>query len=133
MDPLRIGIVCYPTVGGSGVVATEIAIQLARAGHEVHLLSYDRPARLKHSVPGVHYHGVQVSAYPLFRYPPYDLALATRMLEVQEEAGVDLFTIQRLLRHGHISTTMRYLHLTQSRLANTASPLELLTPPERPQ
>jgi N-acetyl-alpha-D-glucosaminyl L-malate synthase BshA len=100
MDPLRIGIVCYPTVGGSGVVATEIAIQLARAGHEVHLLSYDRPARLRHSVQGVHYHGVQVSAYPLFRYPPYDLALATRMLEVQEEAGVDLFHVHYAIPHA---------------------------------
>lgn len=100
MDPLRIGIVCYPTVGGSGVVATEIAIQLARAGHEVHLLSYDRPARLRHSVRGVHYHGVQVSAYPLFRYPPYDLALATRMLEVQEEAGVDLFHVHYAIPHA---------------------------------
>ncbi|MGA1522559.1 MAG: N-acetyl-alpha-D-glucosaminyl L-malate synthase BshA [Planctomycetota bacterium] len=100
MDPLRIGIVCYPTVGGSGVVATEIAIQLARAGHEVHLLSYDRPARLRHPVPGVHYHGVQVSAYPLFRYPPYDLALATRMLEVQEEAGVDLFHVHYAIPHA---------------------------------
>lgn len=100
MDPLRIGIVCYPTVGGSGVVATEIAIQLARAGHEVHLLSYDRPARLRHSVPGVHFHGVQVSAYPLFRYPPYDLALATRMLEVQEEAGVDLFHVHYAIPHA---------------------------------
>ncbi|MFN6193582.1 MAG: glycosyltransferase, partial [Planctomycetota bacterium] len=70
---MRIGIVCYPTVGGSGVVATEMALALARRGHDVHLLSYDRPARLRRGVPGVRFHQVAVTAYPLFRYPPYDL------------------------------------------------------------
>ena len=84
---MRIGIVCYPTVGGSGVVATEVAYALANRGHEVHLLSYDRPSRLRRGVPGLQFHPVTVTAYPLFRYPPYDLALATRMLEVREEAG----------------------------------------------
>ena len=97
---LRIGIVCYPTVGGSGVVATEVAIHAARAGHEVHLLSYDRPARLDGPVPGLRFHGVQVSAYPLFRYPPYDLALATRMLEVHEEANVDVFHVHYAIPHA---------------------------------
>ena len=82
---MRIGIVCYPTVGGSGVVATEMAIALAARGHEIHLLSYDRPSRLREDVPGLRFHEVAVSAYPLFRFPPYDLALATRMLEVHEE------------------------------------------------
>ncbi len=99
-SPLKIGVVCYPTVGGSGVIATEIALHVAGAGHEVHLLSYDRPSRLRSGVPGLRYHNVQVSAYPLFRYPPYDLALATRMLEAQEEAGIDLVHVHYAIPHA---------------------------------
>lgn len=97
---MRIGIVCYPTVGGSGVVATEMAHALAHAGHEIHLLSYERPNRLRRGIRGLRFHQVQVSAYPLFRYPPYDLALATRMLEVQEEAKVDLFHVHYAIPHA---------------------------------
>ncbi|MGE0142436.1 MAG: N-acetyl-alpha-D-glucosaminyl L-malate synthase BshA [Planctomycetota bacterium] len=97
---LRLGVVCYPSVGGSGVVATEIAIRAARAGHDVHLLSFGRPARLESAVPGLRYHEVQVSAYPLFRYPPYDLALATRMAEVHEEARVDLWHVHYAIPHA---------------------------------
>jgi N-acetyl-alpha-D-glucosaminyl L-malate synthase BshA len=96
---MRIGIVCYPTVGGSGVVATEMAQALAARGHEVHLLSYDRPGRLRRG-GAVRFHQVAVSAYPLFRYPPYDLALATRMLEVREEAGIDLFHVHYAIPHA---------------------------------
>lgn len=97
---MRIGIVCYPTVGGSGVIATEMAIALAGKGHEVHLLSYDRPNRLRRGVPGLRFHKVEVTAYPLFRFPPYDLALATRMLEVPEEAQVDLFHVHYAIPHA---------------------------------
>jgi N-acetyl-alpha-D-glucosaminyl L-malate synthase BshA len=97
---MRIGIVCYPTVGGSGVVATEVAYALAARGHEVHLLSYDRPSRLRRGAPGLQFHPVTVTAYPLFRYPPYDLALATRMLEVREEAGVELFHVHYAIPHA---------------------------------
>lgn len=98
--PLKIGIVCYPTVGGSGVIATEVALQAARMGHDVHLLSYARPSRLKAGVPGLRFHQVQVSGYPLFEFPPYDLALATRMLEVSEEAGVELFHVHYAIPHA---------------------------------
>jgi len=97
---MRIGIVCYPTIGGSGVIATEMAHALAQRGHEVHLLSYDRPSRLRRGIPGLRFHQVQVSAYPLFRYPPYDLALATRLLEVREEANVDLFHVHYAIPHA---------------------------------
>ena len=97
---MRIGIVCYPTVGGSGVVATEIAHALAARGHEAHLISYDRPGRLRRGIPGLRFHQVAVTAYPLFRYPPYDLALATRMLEVREEAKVDLFHVHYAIPHA---------------------------------
>lgn len=97
---MRIGIVCYPTVGGSGVVATEIGHALAARGHEAHLISYDRPSRLRRGTPGLRFHQVAVSAYPLFRFPPYDLALATRMLEVREEARVDLFHVHYAIPHA---------------------------------
>ncbi|MEZ6036889.1 MAG: N-acetyl-alpha-D-glucosaminyl L-malate synthase BshA [Planctomycetota bacterium] len=97
---MRIGIVCYPTVGGSGVVATEMAMALATRGHDVHLLSYDRPSRLRGGIRGLRFHEVAVSAYPLFRYPPYDLALTTRMLEVREEAKVDLFHVHYAIPHA---------------------------------
>lgn len=97
---MRIGIVCYPTVGGSGVIATEMAMALAARGHDIHLLSYDRPGRLRGGIPGLRFHEVAVSAYPLFRYPPYDLALATRMLEVREEAKVDIFHVHYAIPHA---------------------------------
>lgn len=100
MAKMKIGIVCYPTVGGSGVIATEMAMYAARVGHEVHLISYQRPARLRRAIPGLRCHDVQVTAYPLFRYPPYDLALATRMLEVMESEGVQLFHVHYAIPHA---------------------------------
>src|SRR5580692_5668004 len=81
---MNIGITCYPTYGGSGVVATELGIELAQRGHEVHFISYAQPIRLVEPQPNIHFHEVEVSRYPLFDYPPYDLALATRMAEVAE-------------------------------------------------
>ena len=81
---MRIGITCYPTYGGSGVVATELGIELAALGHEVHFISYSQPFRLNGRDDGIFYHEVPVSSYPLFEFPPYDLALASRMAEVAE-------------------------------------------------
>ena len=81
---MRIGITCYPTYGGSGVVATELGIELAARGHEVHFISYSQPFRLSGRDNGILYHEVPVSSYPLFEFPPYDLALASRMAEVAE-------------------------------------------------
>ena len=97
---MRIALACYPTAGGSGVVATELAIALAARGHEPHVLSYAPPFRLRDGDSGVRWHEVEVSSYPLFRYPPYDLALATRMLEVREEAHVDLFHVHYAIPHA---------------------------------
>jgi L-malate glycosyltransferase len=97
---LKIGIVCYPTIGGSGVVATEIAKIAAQRGHQVHLLSYDRPTRLAADNNCVNYHNVRVSAYPLLRYPPYALSLATQMLEVQEEFDLDVFHVHYAIPHA---------------------------------
>lgn len=100
MSPLRIGIVCYPTYGGSGVLATELGLALAERGHEIHLFSYDRPSRLRSYHPGIEFHGVKVSSYPLFRYPPYDLALASVMREVMARQSLDVLHVHYAVPHS---------------------------------
>lgn len=87
---LRIAIVCYPTHGGSGVVASELAVGLAEGGHDVHVVSYAVPFRLQRFHPGIRLHEVEIASYPLFRYPPYTLGLATKLAEVANEGGLDL-------------------------------------------
>src|SRR5258706_1259834 len=97
---MKIGITCYPTYGGSGVVATELGLELAQRGHEVHFISYAQPIRLMTPQPNIHYHEVEVVRYPLFEYPPYDLALATRMAEVAELYGLDLLHVHYAIPHS---------------------------------
>ena len=97
---MRIGITCYPTYGGSGVVATELGLELAQRGHEIHFISYAQPIRLNRPAPNIHYHEVEVSRYPLFEYPPYDLALATRMAEVSEIYELDLLHVHYAIPHS---------------------------------
>ncbi len=97
---MRIGITCYPTYGGSGVVATELGIELAALGHEVHFISYSQPFRLSGRDTGIFYHEVPVSSYPLFEFPPYDLALASRMAEVAEFYELDLLHVHYAIPHS---------------------------------
>jgi len=97
---MKIGITCYPTYGGSGVVATELGLELAQRGHEIHFISYAQPIRLRGSEPNIHYHEVEVSRYPLFDYPPYDLALATRMAEVAQLYDLDLLHVHYAIPHS---------------------------------
>ncbi|HYE26462.1 MAG TPA: N-acetyl-alpha-D-glucosaminyl L-malate synthase BshA [Clostridia bacterium] len=97
---MRIGITCYPTYGGSGVVATELGIELAQRGHDVHFISYSQPIRLTDPHPNIHFHEVEVSNYPLFEYPPYDLALASRMAEVAELYELDLLHVHYAIPHS---------------------------------
>lgn len=97
---MRIGITCYPTYGGSGVVATELGIELAALGHEVHFISYSQPFRLSGRDEGIYYHEVPVSSYPLFEFPPYDLALASRMAEVAEYCALDLLHVHYAIPHS---------------------------------
>jgi N-acetyl-alpha-D-glucosaminyl L-malate synthase BshA len=97
---MKIGIACHPTIGGSGVVATELALGLSRRGHEVHLFSYAPPARLEAFDERVQLHEVEVASYPLFRYPPYELALASRLAEVVEESGLDLVHAHYAIPHA---------------------------------
>lgn len=97
---MRIGITCYPTYGGSGIVATELGLELAARGHEIHFISYASPIRLDPDSPRVHYHEVEVSTYPLFQYPPYSLALASRMAEVAEHHRLDLLHVHYAIPHS---------------------------------
>jgi L-malate glycosyltransferase len=97
---MRIGITCYPTYGGSGVVATELGIELAQRGHEVHFITYSQPFRLTEAHNNIHYHEVEVSNYPLFDYPPYDLALASRMAEVADIYKLDLLHVHYAIPHS---------------------------------
>jgi L-malate glycosyltransferase len=99
-ERMKIGITCYPTYGGSGVVATELGLELAQRGHEIHFISYAQPIRLRGAEPNIHYHEVEVSRYPLFDYPPYDLALATRMAEVSQLYDLDLLHVHYAIPHS---------------------------------
>jgi N-acetyl-alpha-D-glucosaminyl L-malate synthase BshA len=97
---VRVGITCYPTYGGSGIVATELGLELANRGHEVHFISYANPIRLDPGTPRILYHEVEVSNYPLFQYPPYSLALASRMAEVALRYSLDLLHVHYAIPHS---------------------------------
>lgn len=97
---MRIGITCYPTYGGSGVVATELGQELAARGHDIHFISYAAPIRMNLSDPRIHFHEVEVASYPLFDHPPYTLALATKMLEVYEMEQLDLLHVHYAIPHS---------------------------------
>ncbi len=97
---MNVGITCYPTYGGSGIVATELGMELAARGHEVHFITYANPIRLDPDTPRIHYHEVEVSTYPLFQYPPYCLALAGRMAEVAESYKLDLLHVHYAIPHS---------------------------------
>jgi N-acetyl-alpha-D-glucosaminyl L-malate synthase BshA len=99
-DFLKIGITCYPTYGGSGAVATELGIALAARGHEIHFITYRQPFRLPAFLPNVFFHEVDVGRYPLFEYPPYDLALAVRMHEVVQSHSLDLLHCHYAIPHA---------------------------------
>ncbi len=112
---MRIGITCYPTYGGSGVVATELGIELAALGHEVHFISYSQPFRLSGRDDGIFYHEVPVSSYPLFEFPPYDLALASRMAEVAELYSLDLLHVHYAIPHSVSALLARQMLATRGR------------------
>src|SRR5208283_502250 len=97
---MNVGITCYPTYGGSGIVATELGMELAARGHEVHFITYANPIRLDPGLPRIHYHEVEVSNYPLFQYPPYCLALASRMAEVAAVYDLDLLHVHYAIPHS---------------------------------
>jgi len=97
---MKIGITCYPTYGGSGIVATELGKELAARGHEIHFISYALPMRLNKSFPNIYFHEVEVTDYPLFTHPPYTLALASKMAEVSELHRLDLLHCHYAIPHS---------------------------------
>jgi len=97
---MKIGITCYPTYGGSGVVATELGKALAARGHEIHFIAYDLPLRLDHVAGNVFFHEVRVNTYPLFEYPPYALALTSKMVDVVRYEGLDLLHVHYAIPHA---------------------------------
>lgn len=97
---MNIGILCYPTHGGSGVVATELGAALAERGHNIHIISYALPFRFQPYRSNLSYHEVEVSAYPLFKYPPYDLAMAGTIMEVAEQSGLDILHAHYAIPHA---------------------------------
>jgi L-malate glycosyltransferase len=113
---MKIGITCYPTYGGSGIVATELGMELAARGHEVHFITYANPIRLDPGTPRISYHEVEVSTYPLFQYPPYDLALASRMAEVAEWQELDLLHVHYAIPHSASALLARQMIAPRRRL-----------------
>jgi len=113
---MKIGITCYPTYGGSGIVATELGMELAARGHEIHFITYANPIRLDPGTPRIFYHEVEVSTYPLFQYPPYDLALASRMAEVAEFQELDLLHVHYAIPHSTAAYLARGILQAKRRL-----------------
>ncbi len=100
MESKKIGIVCYPTFGGSGVVATELGKALAKEGHKIHFITYSQPTRLDFLNENLFYHEVDFRSYPLFEYPPYELALASKMVSVVKNEGLDLLHVHYAIPHA---------------------------------
>jgi N-acetyl-alpha-D-glucosaminyl L-malate synthase BshA len=113
---MKIGITCYPTYGGSGIVATELGLELANQGHEVHFITYAAPIRLDAGTPRIHYHEVDVATYPLFTYPPYTLALASSMAEVAEYYQLDLLHVHYAIPHSVSAMLARQMVAERRRL-----------------
>jgi N-acetyl-alpha-D-glucosaminyl L-malate synthase BshA len=98
---MKIAIVCYPTFGGSGVVATELGLELARRGHEIHFITYSQPVRLALLNPNVHFHEVHVPEYPLFHYQPYELALSSKLVDMVKLHNIELLHVHYAIPHAY--------------------------------
>lgn len=106
---MKVGIVCYPTYGGSGVVATELGKALAKKGHEIHFITYSQPTRLDFFNPNLYYHEVNVKSYPLFQYAPYELALASKMVDVVLNEQLDLLHVHYAVPHASAAYMARQI------------------------
>lgn len=109
---MKIGIVCYPTFGGSGVIATELGKALADRGHQVHFVTYNQPARLDFFSENLYYHEVSVSKYPLFDYPPYELALASRLVDVVRFEKLDVLHVHYAIPHASAAFMAKQILMT---------------------
>jgi len=98
---MKIGIVCYPTFGGSGVVATELGLELSKRGHEIHFITYKQPVRLELLGNNVHFHEVNVPEYPLFHYQPYELALSSKLVDMVKLHGIEILHVHYAIPHAY--------------------------------
>ncbi len=112
---MKIGIVCYPTFGGSGVVATELGKALATKGHQVHFITYRQPVRLNHFQENIFYHEVSAADYPLFEYPPYETALASKMVDVVKNSNLDLLHVHYAIPHAAVAYMAKKILLEEGR------------------
>jgi L-malate glycosyltransferase len=113
VDQINIGIVCYPTFGGSGVVATELGKALAKEGHKVHFITYSQPSRLDFLNENLFYHEVNIRSYPLFEYAPYELALASKMVDVVKNEKLDLLHVHYAIPHASSAYMAKQILKTQ--------------------
>jgi L-malate glycosyltransferase len=113
---MRIGIVCYPTFGGSGVLATELGKALADKGHQVHFITYQQPVRLSEFNANIFYHEVRVPTYPLFDYPPYETALASTMVDVIANNNLDLLHVHYAIPHASAAYMARQILMKQGKI-----------------
>lgn len=118
---MKIAIVCYPTFGGSGVVATELGIALAERGHEIHFVTYQQPVRLDFLAKNIHFHEVHVEKYPLFLYQPYELALSSKLVETVKQYGIDLLHVHYAIPHAYAG------YMTKKMLAESGIHLPMVT------
>ncbi len=112
-ENMKIGIVCYPTFGGSGVVATELGKALAKGGHEIHFITYSQPSRLDFLNENLFYHEVDIRTYPLFDYPPYELALASKMVSVVKNERLDILHVHYAIPHASAAYMAKQILRTQ--------------------
>lgn len=112
-NSMNIGIVCYPTFGGSGVIATELGIALAKAGHKVHFITYSQPTRLSFFNENLYYHEVDIRTYPLFVYPPYELALASKMVDVVKYEKLDILHVHYAIPHASAAFMAKQILATE--------------------
>ena len=112
---MKIGIVCYPTYGGSGVVATELGIGLAKRGHQVHFITYKRPARLRNFYENIYFHEVSGEDYPLFEYAPYETALASKLVDVVQFEDLDILHVHYAIPHAAVAYMAKKIPLSQGR------------------
>ncbi|WP_264554174.1 N-acetyl-alpha-D-glucosaminyl L-malate synthase BshA [Flavobacterium sp. N2038] len=118
---MKIAIVCYPTFGGSGVVATELGLELARRGHEIHFITYSQPVRLALLNPNVHYHEVNVPEYPLFHYQPYELALSSKLVDMVKLYKIEVLHVHYAIPHAYAG------YMAKQMLKNEGIDLPMIT------
>jgi hypothetical protein len=123
---MKIGITCYPTYGGSGVVATELGKALAGKGHTVHFISYSLPFRLREFSENIVYHEVEISTYPLFEFPPYSISLASKMAEVMCYEELDLLHVHYAIPHAISAFLAREIQRDQATLTRVCKTTKLL-------